>query len=122
MTWQRRPWILILGPAVFVGVYLALRFTTHLSFLIIVGIELSIIFLWRLIRAFVGPIAANRSLQVGQILLALPVGLYSLASFLYAKPATSDFALWVFLCGVALFFGVSRPYIKTLQQRIGQPN
>ena len=65
-------------------------------------------------EGIVGPIATNQSLRMGQILLAIPVGVYCVAAFLAAWSVTARYAPWVFLVGVLLFFGVSRPDIKRL--------
>ncbi len=86
----------------------------HLPLMMILASELTIVFLYRLLQAFVGPIATNQSLRMGQILLALPVGVYCVAAFLAAWSVTARYAPWVFLVGVLLYFGVSRPYIKKL--------
>jgi hypothetical protein len=117
MMLRTRLLALITGAALFFGVYLILRFSTRLSPFIILGSEFSIMFLWRFVRAFIGPIATNRNLRMAQVLLALPVGIYSVATFLAAWSPTSHYAPWVFLVGVLLFFGISRPYIRKLPRQ-----
>jgi hypothetical protein len=112
-----RTWGLIAG-ALFVGVFLIFRFSTRLSPFKILGSELSIIFLGRIVRAFVGSVATNRTLRMGQILLALPMGIYCVAAFLAAWSATSPYAPWVFLVGVLFFLGVSRLYVRRLPRQV----
>jgi hypothetical protein len=114
MQQRLRLWALIVGAALFVGVFLIFKFSTSLPLTVILGSEFSIIFLWRLVRAFVGPVATNRYLRKVQILRSLPYGLFTLASFADAWPVTSPYAPWVFLGGVLLFFAVSRTYTRKL--------
>lgn len=108
----------IVGTALFVGAFLVLTILAGVQTFVVLGVEFAIICFWRFVRAFVGPLAANRSLRKGQILLAVPVGAYSAAAFLAAWPETSKYAPWVFLIGVLTHFGVSRRYIRKLARQV----
>jgi len=114
MTQQFRLWALIAGAALFIGVYLSLRLFTNLSPDKVLGSELSILFFWKLIRAFIGSVATDRHLRVAQVLLSVPIGLFGLAAFLNAWPTTSQYAPWVLLGSAIFYFGISRPYVRKL--------
>jgi hypothetical protein len=79
------------------------------------GLELSVLFFWSLGRSFLGRIAAYRNLRNGKLLLALPIGLFSLAAFANASPRTSGYAPWIIAGTILLHFGVTKPYIRRLR-------
>jgi MFS family permease len=99
----------------FVAVFLILTHYTHVRSLIILGSALTIISLYSVMRALAGPIASHQSLRLGKILLALPVCIFGIGTFLAAWPATLPYAVWVILLGLLLFFTVSRPYVKKME-------
>jgi hypothetical protein len=109
----------ITGLALLVGDVLLVSFV-HMSPLTIVGLLLAIAFLYQVLRALFGPIASNPPLRTGQILLALPVSIYSVSAFFAAWSVTSDYAPWVFALGVLLYFGVSRRYVRKLPHKLAR--
>ena len=115
------PWALVAGAALFLGIFLTLKFCTNWSQLVILGSELSFIFFWKVIRALAGPVSAYPSLRKVQLLRALPVGIVCLAAFLAAWPVTSNYALWVLLVATLLYLVFLRPYIKRLIVEKAEP-
>lgn len=106
----------IAGAALFLGIFVIAKLLTKSSPLIIVGSELSIVFIWRLVRAMLPPISAHPTLRIAQVLLALPVGAYA-GAFLLAGFAATSRALWLLLGGFLFYVGVSRRYVFKLKQR-----
>ena len=111
---------LITGAIASAGIFWILRSSAHTPPLIMVGLLFAIVFVSRLLEAFLGVMATDRTLRTYQILRALPLGFYCVSAFLAAQPATLRYAPWVGLAGVLLHFGVSRPYIKKLRTNPGQ--
>jgi hypothetical protein len=117
MTQRVRLWALIAGAALFIAVYFILSYTTALPHSVIFGFEFLAMFVWRVARAFLGPIARSRLLRNAQILRTIPVGLIGLAAILVERPAMESVALGVlFFAGLFHFF-VARPYtLKAVRQ------
>lgn len=113
-----QPWSLFLGAALFGAVFLVLRFSAGLSPSVSLGSEFLMIFIWRLVRAFVGPVATNQYLRKVQILRALPYALYGLAGISDASSTTTQYEPWLFIGGVLLFFFVSRHYVRKLPAEV----
>jgi hypothetical protein len=82
--------------------------------LVAIGSALTIVCVYSVLRAFKKPIASYESLRWGKILLALPVCIFAMGTFLAAWPATLPYAPWVILVAILVFFGVSRPFVKKL--------
>ena len=111
---------LIVGLALFAGMFLILRFTTSLPPGAIVGAELLAAGFWQLVRSFIGPISTHNLLRNAQILRSLPIGLLGLSFILDEWAATSRFAVAMFLVAVLLYYAVSRPYIRKALRQVEQ--
>jgi hypothetical protein len=103
-----------IGAALFAVIFLILRLTTRLSPSIILGLELLIIFLWGLVRTFVGPVATHPRWRNAQILRTLSIGLICLSTFFNAWSTTSTYAPWILAGGVLFYLGVSKPYTRKI--------
>jgi hypothetical protein len=115
---QIQIWALVAGAALFVGVFLILRHFTDWSLSVRMGSELSIFFIWSLGRSFLGRIGAYRKLRTAKLLLALPVGLFSLAAFANASPQTSAYAPWIIAGTILFHFGVTKRYIRSVRHDV----
>jgi hypothetical protein len=104
----------------FLAALLVLGHFTRISVLVVVGLALIILCLYSVLRAFITPVAAHKSLRLGKILLALPVGIFGAGALLAAWHATFRYAPWTILLALLLFLGVSRPYVRRLPRREAQ--
>ena len=116
-----RPLVLALaifiGVVLFLGVFFVARFFTGLPDLVILGSELTIIFLFAMIRAFVGPLAKRKALRNVGIVRALPLGLFALGALLGACKKTSYAWVLVVAAGV-VHFTIGKRSIRKLRNQI----
>lgn len=116
---------LIVGAAVFVATYFFLAYTTALPHNVIFGAEFFAIFVWRAVRAFLGPIATSPLLRNAQILRTIPIGLIGLSAILVERPSMENVAIAVLLFAGVFHFSVARPYtrkaVRNLQEEARVP-
>jgi hypothetical protein len=108
----------IAGAALFVAAYFLMSYTTALPHNVIFGAEFLVIFAWRIVRAFVGPIATSRLLRNAQILRTIPIGLIGLSAILVERPAMESIAVAVLLFAVLFHFSVARPYTRKVVRQL----